>query len=448
GPSDPVSIRALAPGMHRLKIDASDTNGNTSSALMDFVVNQPPTVHVESLSADGTYLVVGLGISDPDWKRTPPSGLAGEVQYSQDEGKTFLSFPLVTLNLQGSPDSAHLICRAPLNLLGAGRTLIKIRGYDGVEYSPYTVLAVSNPAAPVVEQLGRMPQGQITLRKYADAVKVDFNTNELVTYPLQVQVGGAVFPMNSWNLTTYSAVIPVDRTKDVLTLNLSNQQQASLPVFPLGPGAPGTVRGENFELKVEAGALYRDTLIWPDVLPAYKTHYLYPVGSLLQLGPRGLPLKKDGSLSFRFPVDTVHPERLSIYRWSRAEQRWQSQPSVVNAAAHTVTTQISYMDLYALLYDNVAPVIKNVFPKRNSVTSNQTPKLAAFVSDVGMEIDDEKVTFFIDGVPHSADYDPDRNLASLKVEQPLHRGYHRFWVEAFDWGGNRTVSQKVTFRVR
>ena len=94
------------------------------------------------------------------------------------------------------------------------------------------------------------------------------------------------------------------------------------------------------------------------------------------------------------------------------------------------------------------PVIRNVFPKRNSVTSNDTPKLAALVSDAGMDIDDEKVTFFIDGVPHVADYDPDRNLATFQVEQPLHKGYHRFSVEAFDWGGNKTVSPRVTFRVR
>lgn len=444
----PIPIRSLAPGVHRLRIEASDTNGNASFALLDFVVNQPPVVRVESITADGSYLVVHLGIDDTDWKRSPPRGFAGEVEYSLDDGKTFLPFPIITLNLQGSPDSAHLICRAPLASLGGRRVLIKMRGYDGVEYSPYSVVGVSSAANPTVEQLGRTPQGQMTLRKYADAIKVEFNTNELLTYPLELSDGAAARSMNSWNLTSYSAFVPAPKSGEKLSLNLSNQQQVSIPVHYLQPGEAGVVRGENFEFSLDAGALYRDAWIWPDSLPAYKTRYLYPVGPLLQLEPRGLALKNDGRLSFHYPAGTVHPERLSVYRWSRAAQRWESQPSIVNASTRTVSTQISYLDLYALIFDNVAPVIKNIFPKRNSVTTNETPKLAAFVTDAGMDIDDGRITFFIDGVPHAAEYDPDRNLATLKMEQPLQKGSHRFSVQAYDWGGNVTVSQKVTFQIR
>jgi hypothetical protein len=65
-----------------------------------------------------------------------------------------------------------------------------------------------------------------------------------------------------------------------------------------------------------------------------------------------------------------------------------------------------------------------------------------------MDVDDEKVTFVVDGIAHEAEYDPDRNLAKLQIEQPLKKGTHRFWVVAYDWGGNRTESKHVTFRVR
>lgn len=443
-----VSIRNLKPGLHRLQIDASDTSGNQSSAFLDFLVNQPPAVRVENLAAEGSDLMLGLAVQDPDWKLAPPSGLAGEVEFSTDKGKTFVPFPSVSLNMQASGDAAHFVCRTPLNSITTLPVLVKIRGYDGVEYSPYTVIELSSLSPPAVQQLNRAPGGSLSVKKYADAVKVEFNTDELVTYPLELSDGTRTYPMNSWNLTSYSAIIQAPAAKESLALNLSNAQQSVIPLHFLNREEPASVRGEGFELSLETGTLYSDAFVWPDMLPAYKTRYLYPVTPLLQLGPRGLPFKKDARLTFHYPASTIAAEHLSIYRWGRASQKWQSLPSVVEKSTHTISTKISYLDLYAVIYDNVAPVVKHIFPKRNSVTSNDTPLLAAVVSDAGMEIDDDRVTFFIDGTPHAADYDPDRNLATYKVEQPLHKGYHRFWVQAYDWGGNKTVTPPVSFRVR
>jgi hypothetical protein len=169
---------------------------------------------------------------------------------------------------------------------------------------------------------------------------------------------------------------------------------------------------------------------------------------MVELGPRGLPLKKDASLRFNFPANTIHPERLSIYRWNRFTQKWQSLPSRVNAENQIVETGISYLDLYALIYDNVAPVIKQIFPKKDSTTRNDTPKLAAEIRDSGMGVNDDKIVFYVDGIAYPAEYDPDRNLATLKIENPLKKGRHSFRVIAEDWAGNTTESKKIFFRVR
>jgi hypothetical protein len=104
--------------------------------------------------------------------------------------------------------------------------------------------------------------------------------------------------------------------------------------------------------------------------------------------------------------------------------------------------------MYGLLYDNVAPVVTFVFPRKNSSTRNDTPKLAAEVHDTGMDIDDEKVFFYIDGIRYPAEYDPDRNLATYQVEKPLRKGMHSFRVVADDWGKNHTESKKVYFRIK
>ena len=271
-----ISVRSLAPGLHHLQMDATDSTGNASSAFLDFVVNQPPAVTVESLASEGTNLAVGLRIDDPDWKRSRPSSFAGEVEFSIDDGKTFLPFPMVSLNLQGPPDAARLICRAPVASFNARRILLKIRGYDGVEYSPYKVLALTSLSPPVVEELRGTPKGEVTVRKYADALKVEFNTNELITYPLQLSDGTTTYAMNSWNLTSYSAFVPAPPAKDTLTLTLPGPQQTTIPLHFLRSNEGGSVRGENFEFSVDAGGLYDDAFLWPDALPAYKTPLSLP----------------------------------------------------------------------------------------------------------------------------------------------------------------------------
>ncbi len=222
----------------------------------------------------------------------------------------------------------------------------------------------------------------------------------------------------------------------------------SIPVNYVTTGSSARVTGENFELLLEPDTLLWDTFIWSKSLPPYKARYLPQIGPMLQIGPRGLPFKKNATLVFRYPPNFANPEKLSIYGWSRTGQRWTSKPSLVDPSTLSVSTKISFLDLYALIYDNVPPVVSPIFPKRTSVTRNPAPKLAVQIRDSGMDVDDERVWFYIDGKEYVPDYDPDRNLATFQVETPLRKGYHQFWVISYDYGNNKTVSPKIRFRVR
>ncbi len=441
---------SLAPGKHRLELQAADAGNNTSLAVMDFIVNQPPKLQVKNIRTDGADLIVETTIEDPDWKVTSPVGFAGEFEYSLDSGQTFLSFPQNTVDLDQGLGSARLVCRAPLASLGTEQVLIKARGYDGVEYSPYQVMAISSTSSPALSAMIAVPQGDLNVKPYGSAIRVIYDTSELITYPLQIRTSGAPdsYPLQSWNLSSYHSVVPVPASTGNLTVILTGGSQITIPVEYARAGQMNRIAKENYELTLEQDSLYMDTFIWPTTLPAYTARYMYLVGPMLELGPRGLPLKKSAGLRFHYPSGTAHPERLSIYRWNRFSQRWESLPSTVNLASCSVQTRISYLDLYALLYDNVAPVITQIFPRRNSSTHNNTPKLAAQVWDTGMDINDEKLFFYVDGVRFAAEYDPDRNLATLKVEKPLRKGTHSFRVVAEDSAKNRTESRKVYFRVK
>ncbi len=448
--SDAFSASSLIPGIHRLELTATDAGKNSSSAVMDFVVNYPPSFELKSISADATDLNVSATIDDPDWKVKAPTGFAGEVEYSLDNGQTFIPFPINSVQLATGPGTVQIMCKAPLTSLGTDRILIKARGFDGVEYSPYAVVSVPSAQSPVISSTPTIPQGSLKMTPYGNGVRVSYDTADLITYPLQIQssTGSTMYPLQSWNLTSYHAVVPAPINEASMTVTLSGKTQATIPVQYATSGQSKTIARDNYELVLQPDTLYRNSFIWSTSIPAYTAKYLYLVGPMVDLGPRGLPLKKSAVLRFSFPAKTLNPERLSIYRWNRFGQRWDSLPSKVSVSDQRIETQISYLDLYAVLYDNVAPVIKQIFPRKNSTTRNDTPKLAAEIRDSGMDVNDDKIVFYVDGVPYQADYDPDRNLATVKIEKPLKKGNHSFHVAGEDWGGNKTESKNILFTVK
>lgn len=441
---------SLSPGKHHLELMATDANNNTSSAVMDFVVNHAPLIHINNIKSDAADLILETTIEDPDWKLRPPSGFAGQFEYSLDNGQSFTPFPVNTFEMERNSESAKFQCRVPLDTLGNDRVLIKARGYDGVEYSPYEVLSISSAKTPTIAAPTGVPKGELKVKTYGNAVRVIYDTNDVITYPLQIQTNASNTScvLQPWNLSSYYCDFPASGASENLIVTVIGGPQITIPVEFAKAGQTSRIANENYELTLDPDSLYRDSFIWPTSIPAYTARYLYLVGPILQLGPRGLPMKKSANLKFNYPPTTAHPERLSIYRWNRFSSKWESLPSPVDPASHTVQTRISYLDMYGLLYDNVAPVVTFVFPRKNSSTRNDTPKLAAEVHDTGMDIDDEKVFFYIDGIRYPAEYDPDRNLATYQVEKPLRKGMHSFRVVADDWGKNHTESKKVYFRVK
>ncbi len=454
----PFSTKDLPAGKHEMQIEASDANANISIARLDFVVNEPPAIELQEITSEASDMVVKASVTDPNWDATSPQSIAGEVEYSIDEGKTFLPFPSTRLDFRSAEKSSHFEYRVPLSkITGAQikgpksrRILIKARGFDGIEYSPYLVAAVRLDPDPKIDPTPTELQGRLRLSTYSNAIKVIFDSTKLVTFPLFLQIEGSTqtVPMQAREVNSFETVIPAPKGNGMFTASLSPALKVSQPLYDVVPGTAAMIKEENFELQFDPDSMFWNSFVWTKSLPAYAGRSLPLIGPMLQLGPRGLPMKKDAVLRFTYPKSVTHPEKLSIYKWDRARERWNSLPAPVDRATRTVQTKIDILDLYALIYDNVPPVITPIFPRRNSSTKNETPLLAATVRDAGMDIDDEKITFVIDGVAHPAEYDPDRNVASLKIETPLRKGTHRFWVIAYDYGNNRTESKHVTFRVK
>lgn len=448
----PFSTRNLGPGLHEMRIEARDANQNVSLAQLNFIVNEPPRIELERVYEDAGDLVVSAVVRDANWKDAQPQSLAAVVEYSVDSGKTFFPFPMTILDLQSGPEALRFLYKLPVRQISdSPRTMIvKARGYDGLEYSTYTVSAIRAGKKPVFEEIHEKPEGRLRYETYSDGIGFFYETTGKSYAPISLAVGGRPesIPMEARELTSYQTILPAPKIRGTVQASVAGQESVSIPVDYARKGTAITIRRDNYELVLGEKCLYRDTFIWTKSVPEYSARTLPPVGPLLQLGPRGTPLQSDAILSFNYPVDLATPEKLSIYRWDRKKQSWSPLISPVNTSSRTVRAKISYLDLYALILDNSNPTVSYIFPKRNSSTRNATPRLAAVIRDTGMDVDDEKVTFYIDGVPYSAEYDPDRNVAVFQVTSPLKKGSHQFRVEALDYGGNKTVGPTVTFGVR
>src|SRR3990172_12780869 len=78
------STKNLPPGPHRLQIEASDSNDNRSIAVLDLIVNHPPTVRMEDMKAELEEFIVTAAVTDPDWSTAGIGKLEAELEYSLD----------------------------------------------------------------------------------------------------------------------------------------------------------------------------------------------------------------------------------------------------------------------------------------------------------------------------------------------------------------------------
>jgi hypothetical protein len=432
------STGSLGAGRHQLELAAMDANGNRSVAQVPFFVNHPPVLALESAQPAEPGWLATLVAGDPD----AIAGLSTGAEYSTDEGKSFQ--PLAPSG-QESPDTdairVQYLIPAPLR---GHRLLLRARSFDGVEYSPYSVTELSQGKLPQF----RTPAGQIRITPFADAVKVSYETAGVLTQQVTLQYGvDSTAGLQRKDLNLFESILPVPLMNGVLGLKV-NGTQSYLPVRFLTAGAPAQVQTQNYSLSIGPDSLYWSTFIWTKSIPGYPARKLPTIGSMLQLGPRGLPLKNHATLSINYPRSVIHPEKLSIYSWDRAGLKWTSLPSPMNSKTRTVQTRIDTLDLYALLYDNVPPTITSMTPRRGSRISDPMPVLSAIARDQGMQIDDTRLFFYVDSVARIAEYDPDRDLATLAITKPLTQGAHTFRVVASDYAGNKTYSPKITFYVR
>jgi hypothetical protein len=165
--------------------------------------------------------------------------------------------------------------------------------------------------------------------------------------------------------------------------------------------------------------------------------------------PAGCPLDKKGNIRIQYPEDVKNPQKLGIFWWDSIKKTWYFMDDQREPQTRSLTAEIIYPSIYAILQDNLNPVISDLIPADGSTGAvANLSELSAIISDVGKGIDEASIVMKLDGKTVDGEYDPDRDKYAYPLTKTLKAGTHTISVQAADKAGNLAKSRSSTFTVK
>jgi hypothetical protein len=223
-----------------------------------------------------------------------------------------------------------------------------------------------------------------------------------------------------------------------------------VPVNTIFAKRGGIVRyGDKASMSFPPGALYED--IFANIFPARsyeETPGLPLISEVFDFRPAGCPLEKQGTIRIQYPATIKNPGKLGIFWWDTIKKRWYFMDDKRESKAHNLTAKIIYPSIYAILQDNVNPVISDLVPESGSTVSTAHSALSAIIKDVGKGIDETSIVMKLDEKRVDGEYDPDRNKFAYTLTGKLKSGTHTLTVQAADKAGNQAEMRTSKFTVK
>jgi len=228
------------------------------------------------------------------------------------------------------------------------------------------------------------------------------------------------------------------------------EQTWQFPVNPIFAKRGGTVRyGSKASMSFPPGALYKD--IFANIFPTTsyeETAGLPIIGEVYDFRPAGCPLEKKGAIRIQYPANIKNPRKLGLFWWDNIKKRWYFMDDQNEPKKRNLTAKIIYPSIYAILRDNVNPVISDLVPESGGTVSTAHSTLSAIIKDVGKGINETSIVMKLDGKRVDGEYDPDRYKFTYTLTRKLKPGKHTLNVQAADKAGNPAKAKTSTFMVK
>jgi len=159
--------------------------------------------------------------------------------------------------------------------------------------------------------------------------------------------------------------------------------------------------------------------------------------AVYEVSPETIPLSGRLVVGFKYAPES-NPAKIGIYRLnSKNEWKWFDS----NISAGKITAQSKLMGTFAVLEDNSAPRVKNIYPPKGKTVFTGWPQITCTISEELAGIgDDDYITVTLDGDWLIPEYDPEIELLKTSPRKELSNGHHELVIEVSDRVGNkRTV---------
>lgn len=419
----------LSPGYHLLRIEAEDVNGNRSSAEVKVLANTRPGVEGAAAESVGDSVYVTANIDCGS-----SSSVQVHISASKDGGVSWLDLKVFSAS--------------------EGTIRVGTPGHHGL-YRVTVEDAFGETAfqtcAPQVIRTGSASGSMLTCRAdtYADFAVLEIRSERMLTEPPLVRIRPAkgdegVLAVSQTGPMAYEVVVesggdqgPVlDVTISAVDLDGNTGHYSMQLHQQMVTTAGGIVRSEDglAEINFDSSRVHEPIYCGAVPKPVVGSDGLPAVGLGYEFSPDNVPFHGRVHLKLRYPNGYKRAEKLGVYEM-KSDSTWSFLDNVLDIESGTVSARISHFSTYALLLDEIPPILVNLSP--SGVIENALPTLSATIRDEGTGIGrEEDIEMTLDGKPLIFEFDPEENRIFVHLDHELAEGAHKLTVSVKDMCGN------------
>lgn len=433
----------LTIGEHHFRIELYDFFGNVTVVQGDFIVGARASLQADFLYELPGQLIVSNLMDSKGTELTNPEFFIGSA-----DGKSWtktLPHRMDRLEAGTSPLKGGFLISPTIP-----GTIIKIQAEDNFSVPSFPLFYQVEGA-----QLSPDDVPQISIEKdfYDDFARLIIRTSTILpAFPklLVQQIGMPAAEVELWqnDLEEYAGIYKLIPGKDgPLSFEVSASDNAGnellrwdqIDIETVTPRAGGTISSKDGDCNVTFGAkaVYDNVFLRIDHEGVVDGPKYDSVGDAYQIYPQDIPFKGSATVRLKYPETDLLPDKLGVYRKGR--NGWSFNGNSLDESNYTISCNLSSFGTFALIRDEVPPVVEIKYPLNNHRITSRRPTFTAVVYDELSGVADERsIVMKIDGEEVIAEFDPETKAIKYKPDEPLLPGNHVFSVRAYDNSKNET----------